>query len=127
MIILSFACVYTQEFGLLRASQHNILNFEGGGLKFFLCSWQGLNLGLLNLESDALPIEPSPSPQPAWLLSAPLSVSTLGDGMQMPEHWGDVAQLVERRTRKIQRPKVLRTPLGQEKFVRVFPSQKLLH
>ena len=26
---------------------------------FFLCSWQGSNLGSLDLESDALPIEPS--------------------------------------------------------------------
>ena len=44
-------------------SQHNIFDLEK--LKFFLCSCQGSKLrswNPLELEPDALPVEPPPSP-----------------------------------------------------------------
>ena len=41
------------------ASQHNV--FDSEKLKIFLCSWRGSNIGSLDLESDALPIE-----SPRW-------------------------------------------------------------
>ena len=41
----SYACVYTQGLGTPTASLHNI--FYSKTHKFFLCFWQGLNLGSL--------------------------------------------------------------------------------
>ena len=72
----SFSCVrigYTRGLGTLTASQHNIFWFgKKPSHNFFLCSSRGSNLGSLDLDSDALPIEPlTPSPHASlWLCNA---------------------------------------------------------
>ena len=43
--------------GTPKASQHNIFDSEKLNI-FVLCSWRDSNLGPLDLESDALAIEP---------------------------------------------------------------------
>ena len=55
------ACVYTRGLGTPTASQHSILPRKNSH-NFCVCSWRGLNLGSLDLESDALPIEPPRHP-----------------------------------------------------------------
>ena len=52
----SYARVYTRGLGTPTISQHNI--FDSEKHKFFLCSWQGSNLGSLDLEFNVLSIEP---------------------------------------------------------------------
>ena len=50
--------VYTWGLGTLTAIQHSIFDSEKFTFFFFLCSWQDSNLGPLDLQSNALPIEP---------------------------------------------------------------------
>ena len=60
----SYACVYTRGLGTATTSQHNV--FDSKQLFFLfklLCSWRGSNLGSLDLESDATPIEPPRHPK----------------------------------------------------------------
>ena len=53
---LLFVHIYTRRLGKPTTGQHNILTRKNSH-KFFLCSWQGLNLGSWDLKSDALPTE----------------------------------------------------------------------
>ena len=58
----SCECVYTRALGTPpTASQHNIID-SGKAHKLSLCSRRDSNLGPLDLESDALPIEPPRHP-----------------------------------------------------------------
>ena len=61
---------YTHE-GLVTPTSQHILTLKNSH-KFFLCSGQGLNIWPLDLESDALPIEPPHHPFSfyAWRPSA---------------------------------------------------------
>ena len=73
----SFLCVHIHTRGWAHrhlTSQLNIFNSEK--LTFFLRSWRDSNLGSLDLESDALPVEPPRHPLsylPVAILLAPVS------------------------------------------------------
>ena len=54
----SYACVYTWGLGTPTASQHNIFDSEKLSQICIVLLTQSSNLGSLDLESDALPIEP---------------------------------------------------------------------
>ena len=56
--------MYTLGLGTPVSSQHKLYYFESKKThKCFLCSWRDLNLRPLDLESDALPIEPPRHPK----------------------------------------------------------------
>ena len=58
----SCTCIYTRGLGTLTASQLNMFDLEKLTI-FFLCSGWDSNLGPLDLQSDALPIEPPCHPR----------------------------------------------------------------
>ena len=64
MLTWSFVCVrmHTGGLGTPIASQHNLI-WLGKTKKFCVCSWRDSNPRSVDLESDALPIEPSRHPR----------------------------------------------------------------
>ena len=59
----SFLCARVHTGGWPHQQQVGSTFWLGKTHKFWVCSWRDSNLGLLDLESDALPIEPSRHPQ----------------------------------------------------------------